>query len=84
MSCYEVGKSGAGAGRGGENGLVISESFAWALYALLVGVFVNLSLAMRRDRKDLKSTLDLLRIEVGDVKVMVARIDERVRAVESG
>jgi hypothetical protein len=65
-------------------GLVISESFAWALYALLVGVFVNLSLEMRRDRKDLKSTLDLLRIAVGDVKVMVARIDERVRAVESG
>lgn len=63
---------------------MISESFAWALYALLVGVFVNLSLEMRRDRKDLKSTLDLLRTEVGDVKVMVARIDERVRAVESG
>ena len=63
---------------------MISESFAWALYALLVGVFVNLSLEMRRDRKDLKSTLDLLRIEVGDVKVMVARIDERVRAVENG
>lgn len=63
---------------------MISESFAWALYALLVGVFVNLSLEMRRDRKDLKATLDLLRVEVGDVKVMVARIDERVKAVESG
>lgn len=72
------------AGRAARMGLVISESFAWALYALLVGVFVNLSLEMRRDRKDLKSTLDLLRIAVGDVKVMVARIDERVRAVESG
>lgn len=61
---------------------MISESFAWALYALMAGVFVNLSLEMRRERKDLKSTLELLRVELGEVKVMVARIDERLGAIE--
>jgi hypothetical protein len=61
--------------------VMISESFAWALYALMAGVFVNLSLEMRRDRRDIKSILELLRTEVAEVKVMTARIDERVSVI---
>jgi hypothetical protein len=67
----------------------MNDGQTWALMALLAATVLGMFNEMRGDRKELRAGLDAIRGEISglrgelsEVKVTIARIDERLKGLE--
>jgi predicted nuclease with TOPRIM domain len=67
----------------------VNDAQAWALIVLLAGMMVTMYLEIRGDRKELRAGLEGIRVEINglrgelsELKVLVGRMDERLKNLE--
>ena len=60
----------------------MNDQQTWAVLLLLATTILGLFAEMRSERKEMRSALAAIKDAIGELKVTVARIDERLKGLE--
>lgn len=62
---------------------VVNDNQTWAVLFLLAATILGLFAEMRSERKEMRGTMAAIRGDLSELKVLVGRMDERLKGLEA-